>query len=137
MKEDYLVGISNLEKRANKLLEQLQLLREAEPLHNYFKKTSAYQNSYIVEMRRLVATDLMEKGLSKLDVSRILCRDHAAVSHVLTIESAPEIKEIVGNNYKEWIANNLFPETYQVQEYSFIHVKGIRSATKFNLKPVE
>lgn len=128
------VSLKSFEERIKGLKQEIELLEELIPIYEYFKLTIKYRNSYIVEVRRIIAKELLNKGISYSEVGRTLSRDHTTIMHLMTVENTKEIQEIVALNYKQWIVNKLCPITFTKMVPSSIHPNGWRSTIDYELK---
>lgn len=95
--------IEHLKKESEKLEKTLSL-------YKYFYKIRKLKNSYIVEMRKLVALDLKAQGYSLQDICKVLSKSHATILNLFLIESLPEVKIVAELEYKSWIQNNKVPK---------------------------
>ena len=130
-------SFKSFEERIEILKKEVLLLEELALLHEYFKLIIRYQNSYVVEIRRIIAVDLINRGVSNSEIGRALARNHATILHLVKIENHVEIQEIVRDNYKEWMANKLCPITYTRIVPSAHHPTGYKSYTDYSLKQLE
>lgn len=114
MKENYEEKLIKLEENFAIMQEKIELLKSSKHLYYYFKKVEKRNNSYMATMRNIIAKDLFKKGMHKVDIAAILCRDHASILHLFT-KYAPEdsITEEVQKNYLNWIRDGVYPHTYQ------------------------
>ena len=123
----------SFEDRIKRLKKEIQMLESLMPLRNYFALNFRYQNSYLVEMRKVTAHELFDKGLSYSEIARVLCRSHAAVLHLFKITSAPRVVKVIKENYKEWIENNKHPMSLVKWIPSDIHSQGWQQKTEYKL----
>jgi len=124
----------SFEERIEDLKKEIELLEELIPIYDYFKLTTRYQNSYIVEVRKIVTKELLAKGVSYSEIGRALSRNHASIINLMLLENNSTVKEEVSLNYKKWIADKMCPITYTVLINSAIHKTGWASTTAYKLK---
>lgn len=104
---------SSYDERIEELKEEIEKLEYLQKIHNYFKYVSKCKNSYLVEMRRVVAMGLFAKGYTLSEITRALNKSsHATIKHLKTVENFPHIKDIVINNYQRWMLDKVYPHTY-------------------------
>jgi hypothetical protein len=134
MNINYKERIENLKDRIEKSKEKLETLEQCNKLYNYFYPVRKSQNSYIVEMRRVVGQQLYDLGMSKLNIAGIFSKDHSTIIHLLNIESNIAIEKEVANKYKLWIELNLYPDSVFVVEPSDIHKQGSKHTLEYKLR---
>jgi hypothetical protein len=127
----------SFEDRLLKLKEELILLDSIAHLHNYFKHCKLHKNSYIVELRRIVALELIVKGISYSEIGRILSRDHSSILSLLHLDSHTSVHLEVKANYLEWIEKGLYPITYTKRVPSADHKDGWKSIVMYELKELK
>jgi len=124
--------------RIQELKDEIEILESVRPLYEYFLAIRRQQNSYIVQMRKIVAKQLISEGFSNSEVSRIVCRDHATVIHLRRKQkSADLVVEEVANNYKNWIKNREYPVTYTKVVPNYLTATGFTTVTKYKLKAID
>ena len=124
-------------ERLVKLQEELVLLKSIIYLHDYFKHCKLHKNSYIVELRRIVALELIAKGISYSEVGRVLSRDHSSILSLLNLDSHTSVHLEVKANYLEWIEKGLYPITYTKRVPSADHKDGWKSIIMYELKELK
>jgi len=127
-------NFKSFEIRIKELQQEIELLEELIPIYEYFKLTTRYQNSYIVEVRKIVAKELFNRGISYSEIGRALGRNHASIMHLMVVENTEEIQKETSMYYKDWMKNKLCPITYGVLVPSDIHKTGVKSVIKYKLK---
>jgi len=127
-------SFKSFEERIEGLRQEIALLEELIPIYEYFKLTTEYQNSYIVEVRKIIAKELIDKGVSPSEIARTLVRKHATILHLLTVENTKEVKEEVALNYKDWMNTKVCPVTFTKAVPSNIHPTGWKHITLYKLK---
>ena len=127
-------NFKSFEIRIKELQQEIELLEELIPIYEYFKLTTRYQNSYIVEVRKIVAKELFNRGISYSEIGRALGRNHASIMHLMVVENTEKIQKEVSLHYKDWMKNKLCPITYGVLVPSDIHKTGVKSVIKYKLK---
>ena len=127
----------SFKERLIKLKEELVLLESISYLHDYFEHCQLHKNSYIVELRRIVALELIAKGISYSEVGRVLARDHSTIMSLLNLESHASVHLEVKANYLEWIENGLYPITYTKRVPSADHKDGWKSIIMYELKELK
>lgn len=127
-------SFKSFEERIEVLKQEIELLEELIPIYEYFKLTTRYQNSYIVEVRQIISKELIAKGISPSEIGRALARNHATILHLLTVENTKEVKEEVALNYKNWMNTKVCPVTFTKAVPSSIHPKGWKHITVYKLK---
>ena len=101
------------ENRINYLKTELEKLEKLKKINDYFKHISRCKNSYVVEMRRIIAMGLFAENYSLSEVTRALHRaSHATILHLKTVENFPNIKLEVAHNYQRWMIDKVYPFTY-------------------------
>jgi hypothetical protein len=123
----------SFENRIERLKKEIQLLESLVPLRNYFALNARYQSSYLVEMRKVTAHALFDKGLSYSEIGRVLSRSHGAILHLFKITSAPEVVKVIKKNYKEWLENNRHPMPLLKWVPSDVHRQGWQHKTDYKL----
>lgn len=127
-------NFKSFEIRIKELQQEIELLEELIPIYEYFKLTTRYQNSYIVEVRKIVAKELFNRGISYSEIGRALGRNHASIMHLMVVENTEEIQKETSMHYKDWMKNKLCPITYGILVPSDIHKTGVKSVIKYKLK---
>ena len=127
-------NFKSFEIRIKELQQEIELLEELIPIYEYFKLTTRYQNSYIVEVRKIVAKELFNRGISYSEIGRALGRNHASIMHLMVLENTEDIQKEVSLHYKDWMKNKLCPITYGDLVPSAIHKTGVKSVIKYKLK---
>ncbi len=122
------------EERIARLKIQLEKLEKLKKINDYFKRVSRHRNSYVVEMRRIVAMDLFAEGHSVSEVTRALHKtSHATIIHLKTIENFKHIKEEVANNYQKWIKDKVYPFTYNKADIDPVtKIRSVKLAYRLN-----
>lgn len=128
------VSSKSFEERIEGLKQEIELLEELIPIYEYFKLTVKYRNCYIVEVRKTVAKELFDRGISYSEIGRALKRNHATIMNLMVLENTKEVVEEVALNYKDWMANNLCPVTFTKAVPSDIHPTGWKHITLYKLK---
>jgi hypothetical protein len=124
--------------RIQELKNEIERLESVRPLYEYFLAIRRQQNSYIVQMRKIVAKQLISEGFSNSEVSRIVCRDHATVIHLRRKQKSTDlVVEEVTNNYKDWIKNRMYPVTYTKFVPNHLAANGFTTVTKYKLKAID
>ena len=124
-------------ERLVKLKEEIILLESVSYLHDYFEHCKLQKNSYIVELRRIVALELIAKGISYSEVGRVLSRDHSSILSLLNLDSHTSVHLEVKANYLEWIEKGLYPITYTKRVPSADHKDGWKSIVMYELKELK
>jgi hypothetical protein len=125
--------LEKLKKDLIILEERIALFEEYGKLREYFSKTKKSQNSYITEIRKIIATEMREKGFTFSDIGKIFSKDHSTIMNLFRLNSDPRIQKEVIENYKDWIANNFFPETISIRIPSADHPTGWGSIITYKL----
>ncbi len=123
----------SFEDRIERLKKEIQLLESLTPLRNYFALNARYQNSYLVEMRKVTAHALFDKGLSYAEIGRVISRSHGAILHLFKITSDSEVVKVIKENYEEWLENNRHPMPLLKWVPSDIHLQGWKQKTDYKL----
>ena len=126
-----------LHQRIESLDSELKRLVDALPLYEYFNKIRKRKNSYIVEMRKLVAEDLLANDYTVIEISKILCKDHGSILHVLTITSDPKVEAVVKSNYRKWLSDNVYPDVKRRKEPDCYSVSGFTTVLDYVLKKLK
>lgn len=63
----------------------------------------------MVILRKFVAVELLEKGLSWKEIGRVLARNHASIMHLVNIDNLVYIEDEIRDKYKTWIEEGLYP----------------------------
>lgn len=122
--------------KVSDLYRQIEKLESVEYLYEYFAPLKNKRNSFIVEMRRLVAEKLDKQGFNLTDISLILSRNHATIMYLKTIRANDDVATEVLINYKQWIADKVYPQSCIIYETSDIHPQGIKHTTTYKLLPI-
>ena len=130
------IGFSYLTfpQRIESLDNELKKLIDALPLYVYFNKIRKRKNSYIVEMRKIVAEDLLAKNYTIIEISKILCKDHSSILHLLTINRDPNVENAVKLNYNDWINNNVYPDIKRKREPAYHTHTGFTTVLDYVIK---
>jgi hypothetical protein len=127
------------DERIQELKNEIDRLESIRYLYDYFFTIRRMQNSYIVQMRKIVAKRLIAIGFSNSEVSRIVCRDHATVIHLRRKQKSSSealVKEVM-DNYEIWIKNREYPVTYTKFVPNHLAATGFTTVTKYKLKAME
>jgi len=124
------------EEQLEELQKEVDLLNLLIPLRDYFLKIRKCQNSFVVEMRRVIAEELFALGLNKSEVGRIFGKDHSTIIHLKKLVSDEYVQKHVGMYYKEWIANNVYPVSISKTIPSYIHKTGWITVRTYKLESV-
>jgi len=124
--------IKNYQHKIKELNAELEMFKSAEYLYDYFYPIRFSRESYIVEMRKIVALKLFEQGFKQIDIASILGKDHATIFYGLTIVNSPSVIESV-LMYEQWIADKLYPSSIYIKESSYFHTNGVSSVLSFQL----
>jgi hypothetical protein len=126
------------DERIQELKNEIDRLESVRPLYEYFFAIRRYQNSYIVQMRKIISKQLIAIGFSNSEVARIVCRDHASVIHLRRKQkSADVVVDEVANNYENWIKNREYPVTYTKFIPNHLAANGFTTVTKYKLKSLD
>lgn len=127
------------DQRIQELKNEIDRLESVRYLYEYFFVIRRMQNSYIVQMRKIVAKRLIAIGFSNSEVSRIVCRDHASVIHLRRKQksSSDELVKEVMNNYENWIKNKEYPVTYTKFIPNHLAANGFTTITLYKMKKIE
>jgi hypothetical protein len=118
------------------LYKQVEKLESVEYLYEYFLPLKNKRNSFVVEMRRLVAEKLDKQGFNLTDISLILSRNHATIMYLKTIRASDDVATEVLINHKQWIEDKVYPQSYIIYETSHIHPQGFKHTTTYKLLPI-
>ena len=124
------------EEKLKELNKEIELLNYLIPLRDYFLKIRKNQNSFVVEMRRLVMIELRDLGLNKSEIARLFGKDHSTVLHLEKIESDEYVIKEVGKHYKDWIQLNLYPVSIPKTVPSYLHKSGWKMVRDYKLMDV-
>lgn len=125
--------------RIQELKNEIERLESVRSLHEYFFAVKRQQNSFIVQMRKVVANQLIIKGFSNSEVSRIVCRNHASIIHLRRKQQDASnfVVSEVANNYEDWIKNRMYPVTYTKFVPNHLAANGFTTITKYKLKAID
>lgn len=125
------------EDRIKYLTEELERLEHLKKINDYFKHVSRCKNSYLVEMRRIVAMGLFARNFSLAEVTRALCRSsHATIKHLKTVKNFYHVEQEVIHNYQRWMVDRVYPVTFY--NITVDPVTKRRTCTpSYKLKPIE
>jgi len=115
------------EKRIEKLKEEIEKLEQLVIIQKYFKKVEKLQNTFIVEMRRIIAEKMFQDGWTKTEIAKTLCRHHSSIIHLLKLDPNPDAYGIVKSNYLQWIEGEKYPYSVPINVPSYIHPQGIKT----------
>jgi len=125
------------EARIEELKIEIEKLEKLKGIHSYFKGVSRCKNSYVVEIRRIVAMGLFAQGYTLSEVTRALHRSsHATILHLKTVENFEHVKLEVAHNYQRWMVDRVYPFTYY--KVGTNPTTGKRTAVlTYKLKPID
>jgi hypothetical protein len=115
------------------LLNQVEKLESVQYLYEYFIKIKNSRNCFDVELRRLVCIDLQYLRFNVTDISLILSKNHSSVINLCKITSSDYVTKVVGENYKEWIEQGLYPISVRINEESYLHTNGRKTSIIYKL----
>ena len=121
------------EKLIEKVKKELEVLEKYYEIYLYFKKVKKYQNSYIVEMRRIWAIRLSKEGLNLSQIGRIISKHHSTIIYLIQTEKNDLVYNEVTENMMHWVISNQYPKTYNTTESSAIHRQGVKNVIKYKL----
>jgi hypothetical protein len=136
MKDGFTENLERLKNEIKRLEHKVEVFENLRELRIYLLATRLNRNSFLVELRRQVILDLEAQGLSKFDISKVLNKNHATVLHALKSPADPEVEKVVKSNYKQWIADKVYPESVSVTVVSADHPSGFRSKVNYKLLKV-
>ena len=134
MKDDFTENLDRLKKEFTKLEHRIQILESLEPLRKYLLKTGFNRSCYLVEMRRRIILDLLESGLNKYDISKVLNKNHATILHAIKTPADPRVEKVVLENYKQWIEDKVYPMTVPLVIPSANHPTGYKTIVNYKLR---
>lgn len=124
------------EEQLKELHKEIELLNYLIPLRDYFLKIRKNQNSFVVEMRRLVMLELKDLGLNKSEIAKLFGKDHSTVLHLEKIESDEYVAKEVSMYYKDWIQLDLYPVSIAKSIPSYLHKTGWKVVRDYKLMNV-
>ena len=136
MKDGFTENLDRIKNEIKRLEHKVEVFESLRELRSYLLATRINRNSFLVELRRQVILDLEAQGLSKFDISKVLNKNHATILHALKSPADPEVERVVKENYKQWIADRVFPESVSVTVVSVTHPSGFRSKVDYKLLKV-
>jgi hypothetical protein len=122
--------------KVSDLYRQIEKLESVEYLYEYFAPLKKKRNSFIVEMRRVVAEELDKQGFNLTDISLILSKNHATILHLKTTIASDYVAQEVITNYKQWIEDKVYPQSCVIYETSYLHTQGFKHTTTYKLEPI-
>lgn len=127
------------DERIQELKNEIERLESVRPLYEYFFAIRRQQNSFIVQMRKIVAKQLIAVGFSNSEVSRIVCRDHATVIHLRRKQqdASDFVVEEVAKHYEDWMKNKEYPVTYIKSIPNHLAATGFTTITLYKMKKIE
>jgi len=139
MKKEKIIpyGSMTLPQRIVILERELARAEKALPLYHYFKAISRQKNSYVVELRRVVVLRLLEEGYSKHEVSKVICKSHSTVLHLLKIKSHVEVEITVALYNRIWIRDKQYPMIRRKLVPDSDHKTGFTSVLNYYLKDIK
>lgn len=114
----------------------IERLEKAKYLYEYFLPLKRNRNSFLVEMRRIIALNLEKEGYNVSDIGRILSRDHASIIHIKKTTPSYEIGTTVVEHYQQWIQDKVYPKAVLESEPSYFHPAGVKRITTYKLVPL-
>jgi hypothetical protein len=123
-----------LEDKIQQLQNKIDKLNYLKPIKDYFTKVRYYQNSYVVEMRRQIATKLFSRGYTNAEICLVLLKDHGTILNLMTSFCDDAISAEVAKNLDNWIFGDMVPITYTVWVESSIHKTKKRSTVSYKLE---
>jgi hypothetical protein len=133
VKLTYEQQIKKLKQNLVLLEKKIELFEEYSALREYFQKTKKAQNSYIIELRKIIAQEMKDKGFTYVDIGRLFSKDHSTIMSMFKLDSDPKIQKEVLENYKDWMANKVYPITSPGREPSALHPNGWASIIEYKL----
>ncbi len=124
--------IKNYQHKIKELNAELEMFKSAEYLYDYFYPIRFSRETYIVEMRKIVALKLIEQGFKRIDLSSIFGKDHSTILYDLTVINSPSVIEST-LMYEQWIESKLYPSSIYIKESSYFHTNGVSSVLSFQL----
>jgi len=121
------------ERLIEKTKKDLAMLQKYYEVYLYFKKVKNYQNSYIVEMRRIWANKLYKEGLNLSEIGRFISKHHSTIIYLIQTQKDDEVYDEVSENMMNWMISNQYPKTYNITEPSAIHKQGVKNVVKYKL----
>ena len=134
MTDGFTENLDRLRKDLKVLQEKIQKLESLGPIRKYVLATRLNRNSYLVEVRRRIILDLLELGLNKYDVSKVMNKNHATILHAIKTPADPMVEKIVEENYKQWIKDKVYPESVPTTVVSAVHPTGYKTVMNYKLK---
>lgn len=125
--------------RIQELKNEIERLESVRSLYEYFFAIRRQQNSFIVQMRKIVSKQLIAVGFSNSEVSRIICRDHATVIHLRRKQqdASDYVVEEVAKHYEDWMKNKEYPVTYTKFVPNHLAANGFTTITLYKMKKIE
>jgi hypothetical protein len=125
------------QERIDYLTSEIEKLEHLKKIHDYFKHVARCKNSYVVEMRRIVAMGLFARNFSLSEVTRAICRSsHATVIHLKTVRNFDHVEQEVIHNYQRWMIDRVYPVTYYIVSVD-PKTKRRNCTPSYKLKPIE
>jgi hypothetical protein len=134
MKDSFTENLERLKADLIKLETKIKVFESLEPLRKYILVTRLNRSCYLVEIRRRIVLDLLELGLSKFDISKVLNKNHATILHAVKTPADPRVEKIVAENYKQWINDNVYPVTVPLIVPSSQHPTGYKTIVDYKLR---
>ena len=116
--------------------EQIKNLEYFKTIKHYFDRIRRTKESYVVELRRQVALDLHAKGHTLSEIGRLINRNHATVIHLLKIKSHKYIEKEVKANYKQWIIDEVYPQSISQLVKGEYYKEGFGVKVYYKLKSI-
>ncbi len=125
------------DERIKYLTEELERLEHLKRINDYFKHIARHKNSYVVEMRRIVALGLFARNYSLSEVTRALARaSHATIKHLKTVRNFNHVEQEVIHNYQRWMIDRVYPATFYNITVDPVTKRRICNPG-YKLKPIE
>jgi hypothetical protein len=124
------------EERIKQAEKEIELFKILISLRDYFHPVSHYRGSYVVELRRIIALQLLEKKLSWKEIGRVFNQNHTTIMNLVNNnKNFDYVKETVTNNYQQWIIDKLYPKTVIKRVPNEFTKTGISTIVDYKLVP--
>lgn len=123
-------------ERVTLLRQQIELFQELATLENYFKPLREVKNLYMIEMRRICALDLEQKGLTYSEIARVFGTSYNVAKRAINNPKVDHAFEIAKKNYKKWLREKVYPVTIDGRRYDPLVTNKNNVTRPFITKPI-
>jgi uncharacterized protein YerC len=124
-------------ERIRELRQEIRLFEELETLEAYFKPLRNVNNMYMLELRRIYAQKLYDKGLTYSEIGRTFGMTYNVAKRAMLNPSNPATFRAIKDLHAKWLKDNVYPVTYDGRVYDSVTTNTTPYIRPFTLKPVK